>query len=149
MAGVSQRFISALFYWIFIEKVTVLLRNTIQHLTSDEPRDINVQLRTHNYHDLLEAPLGSDYFETILGGYDSLINDSEEGTKEVDPNEEQYQVLLYYPNIDVVIDHINSKRVYNSYDQYVGAAVLLPHHKGEKRMVNVSNHVKHNDFCSG
>ena len=48
--GLSHRVVSAICYWIIIEKVKVLYRTTFQHLTAEEPRDPDVQERIRDYH---------------------------------------------------------------------------------------------------
>ena len=88
--GVSHRVGSDLYYWIISDKVKVLSRKTVQHLTAEEPRDPDVQEWIRDYHDYLEYLLGSKEFDTSLGGYDSLINYYEEGIAKGDPNDEGY-----------------------------------------------------------
>ena len=70
-------------------KRKVISRNIIQHLTSDKPRDTNVQGWIHDYHGSLEYALGSDSFGTSLDVYKLFINDNEEGTTKGDPDEEE------------------------------------------------------------
>ena len=47
-----------------------------------------------------------------------------------DPNEEGYQGLLYSPEIDEIIDNSDEEREDNSYEQYIGAEVMLSDWKG-------------------
>ena len=47
----------------------------------------------------MEDVLGSEDFGTSLYGYDSFINDDEEGIATGDPNEEGYQGPPDYPAI--------------------------------------------------
>ena len=98
--GVSNRVGSDLFYWILSEKGTVLSQTTVQHLTAEEPRDPDVQERICDYHGSLENVLGSEDFGDSLDGYDSFINDDEEGIAKGDPNEEGYQGPPYSSEID-------------------------------------------------
>ena len=67
-----------------------LLCTTIHHLTADEPRYTDVQEQIHGYHGFLEDALGSEEFGASLNGYESFINDDEEGTSKGGLNEEEY-----------------------------------------------------------
>ena len=75
--GVSHRVGSALCYWILSEKGKVLSQTIVQNLTSEEPRDPEVQERIRDYRGSLEDVLGSKDFGNSLYGYDSFINDDE------------------------------------------------------------------------
>ena len=132
---VSHRVRSALCYCILSEKGKVLSSTTGQHLTADRPRDANIQERIRDYHVLLEATLGSEYLGTSLVGYDSFINNDEEGTEKFDPNKEEYQGLPDSPEIDDIIDNSDEKRAANLYYHYIGDVVLLPNFEGGKLMV--------------
>ena len=103
--GVSQRVISAICYCILSEKGRVLSHTTVQHITSDKPRGPDVQERIRDYHGSLEVSLGSEDFGTSLDGYDSFIDDDEEGTAKGYLNEEEYQGLPYSPDIHNIIDN--------------------------------------------
>ena len=72
--GVLHRVISSLFFWVFSEKVNVLSRTTVKHLTDEEPRVTGVQERIRDYHGSLEDALGSEDFGNSLDGYDSFVN---------------------------------------------------------------------------
>ena len=74
----------------------------------------------------MEDVLGSEDFVTSLYGYDSFINDDEEGIYNGDPNEKGYQGHLDSPEIDKIIYNIDEERAANSYDQYIGSKVVLP-----------------------
>ena len=115
--GVSTRVESALRYCILINKRNVLPHTTFNHLTVDEPRDTNYQKRIWDYYGLLESALGSEYFGTSLDGYDSFINDDEDGIAKGDPNEDVYQGPPDSPEIDEIIDNSDEERAANSYDQ--------------------------------
>ena len=84
--GVSYRVGSDICYFIISEKGKVLSRITVQRITAEEPRDPDVQERIRGYHGSLEDALGSEDFGTSLDGYDSFINDDEEGIAKGDPN---------------------------------------------------------------
>ena len=71
----------------------VLSLTTIQHLTFKEPRNTNVQENIRDCHVSLEAVHGSEEFGTSLDGYYSFVDDYEEVTEKVGPNEEEYQGL--------------------------------------------------------
>ena len=132
---VSHRVRSALCYCILSEKGKVLSSTTGQNQTADRPRNANIQEQIRDYHVLLEATLGSEYLGTSLVGYDSFINNDEEGTEKFDPNKEEYQGLPDYPEIDDIIDNSDEKRAANSYYHYIGDVVLLPNFEGGKLMV--------------
>ena len=135
--GVSHRVGSALCYWILSEKVNFLSQTKVQHLTAEEPRDTDGQELIRDYHGFLEDVLGSKDFGTSLDGYDSFVNDDEEGIAKFDPNKEGYQGPPYSPEIDEIIDNRDEERAANSYDQYNGDEVVLPDRMGEKLMGKV------------
>ena len=83
---VSHRVGSELCYWILSEKGEVLSLTTVHHLTDDKPRDPNIQERISDYHGSLESALGSEEFGNSLDGYESSMNDDEEGITKGDPN---------------------------------------------------------------
>ena len=101
--GESHRVGSALYYWLISEKEKVLSITRVQHLTAEKPRDPIVQEQIRDYHGSLEYALGSKDFGLSLGGYESFINDDEEGFSKGDPNEEVYQGPPYYLEIDEII----------------------------------------------
>ena len=115
--GVSHRVGIALCYWILSEKVKVLSRTTVQHLTAEEPRDPDVQEQIRDYHRSMEDSLGSEDFGTNLDGYDSFINKDEEGVAKGEPNKEEYQGPPDFPKIDEIIDNSDEESSTNSYDQ--------------------------------
>ena len=147
--GVSHRVVNALCYWILSEKGNVLSRTTVQHLTAEEPRDPDVQERIRDYHGFLEETLGGEEFGTILDGYDSLMNDYEEGIYKGETNEEGYQGPPDPPEIDEIIDNSDEERAANSYDQYIGAEVVLPDRKGDKIMEKVRKRVRYYETSTG
>ena len=69
------------------------------------------------------------------------MNDNEEGMAKGDPNKEGYQGPSYYPDIDSIKDNSDEERAANSYDQYIGAEVVLPDRKGEKLIGKVRKRV--------
>ena len=129
--GVSHMLVIDLCYWIITDKGNVLSRTIVQHLNSEEPRDPDVQNWVRDQHGCLEDVIVSKEFGTILDGYDYFINDDEEGITKGEPNEEGYQVPSDLPEIYEIIDNSDKERVDNSYDQYIGAEVVLPDQKGE------------------
>ena len=124
--GVSHRVVSALFYWILSEKGKILSQTKVQDITAEEPRDPDVQERICDYHESLEYVLGSEDFGSSLDGYDSFINDDEEDIAKCDPNEERYQGTPDSLEIYKIIDNKDEENLDNSYDQYIGAKVVLP-----------------------
>ena len=98
--GVSHRVGSALCYLILSEKGKVLSQTTVHHLTAKEPKHPDVHERIRDYHGSLEDALGSEDFGTSLYGYESFMNDDEEGIAKCDPNKEGYQGPPDYPEID-------------------------------------------------
>ena len=121
-------------YFILSEKGGVISHTTVQHLTSDKPRGPDVQERIRDYHGSLEVAHGSEDFGSSLDGYDSFIGGDEEDTAKGYLNEEEYQELPYSPDIHEIMDNSDEERAANYYDQYIGAEVVLPDRKGEKRM---------------
>ena len=69
------------------------------------------------------------------------MNDDEEGIDNGDPNEYGYQGPPDCPEIYEIIDNRGEEREANSYDQYIGAEVVLPDQKGEKLMGKVRKRV--------
>ena len=134
--GVSHRVRSALCYWILSEK-GFFSQTTVQYLTAKEPRDPGVQERIRDYHGSLRDVLGSEYFGTILDGYDSLVNYYENGITKGDTNEEGYQVPPDSSDIDEIIYNSDEEREANSYDQYIGSEFVLLDWMDEKLMGKV------------
>ena len=116
---------SMLCYLILIKKGSVLLCTTIKHVTDEKPRYPNVQEWIQDYHGYLEAALVSENFGTSLDVYDSFINDNEGGTAKGNPNEEDYQGLPDYLELDEVIDIINKTELIRPMNwRYSGSAWL-------------------------
>ena len=84
-----------------------------------------------------------------MDGYYSFINDDEEGVDKGDPNEEGYQGPPDSPYIYEIIDNSDEEIAANSYDQYIGADVVLPDRNGEKLMGEVSKRVIYDDTSTG
>ena len=103
--GLSHRVGSALCYCNLSEKGKILSQTTVQHITAEEPRYTDVQDLIRDYHGSLEDVLGSNDVGTSLDGYDSLINDDEEGIAKFDSNKEGYQGPPDSPEIDEIIDN--------------------------------------------
>ena len=97
----------------------------------------------------MEDVLEIEYFVTSLDGYDSFINDDEEGIAKGDPNKEGYQGPPDYPEIDEIIDNSDEEKAANSYDQYIGSEVVLLDMKGEKIMGEVRKCVIYDDTSTG
>ena len=146
---VSHRVGSGLGYWILSEKGKFLSQTTVQHLTAEETIDPDVQERICDYHGSLEDVLGSENFGTSFDGYESFINDDEKGVSKGYPNQEGYHGPPDSPDIDEIIDNSYEERAANSYDQYIGAEVVLPYRKGEKLMGKVRQHVRYDDTSTG
>ena len=106
-------------------------------------------MRIRDYHGSLEDALGSEYFGTSLDGYESFINDDEEGISKGDPNEEEYQGPPHSPDIYEIMDNSDEERAANSYDQYIGDEVLLPDRKGEKLMGKIRKSFIYDDTSTG
>ena len=84
-----------------------------------------------------------------MDGYDSFVNDDEEGIDKGDPIEEGYQVPPYSPEIYEIIDNSNEERAANYYDQYIGAEVVLPDRDVEKLMGKVRKRVIYDNTSTG
>ena len=97
----------------------------------------------------MEDGLGIQYFGTSLDGYDSFINDDEEGIAKGDPNRERYQGPPDSPEIDEILDNSDEEMAANSYGQYIGDEVVLPDFKGEKLMRKVRKGVRYDDKSTG
>ena len=147
--GVSHRVVIDLCYWILSKKGEVLYQTTVQHLTAEEPRDPDFQQRIRDYHGSLEDALGSEDFVTSLDGYESFINDDEQAIVKGDPNEEGHQGPPDSPEMDEIIDNSDEEREANSYDQYIGAEVVLPDRQAEKLMGKVSKCFRYDDASIG
>ena len=65
----------------------------------------------------MEDALGREDFGTSLDGYESFINDYEEGIGKGDPNKEGYQGPPDSPEKDEIIDNSDEERAANSYEQ--------------------------------
>ena len=117
----------------------------LEAMIAEESRDTDVQERIRVFFCSLEDSLGSDDFCTSLDGYDSFINDDEEGIAKGDPNEEGYQGTPDSPEIDEILDNSDEERAANSYDQYIGDEVVLHDRKGEKLMGKVRKRVRYDD----
>ena len=103
--GLSHRVGSSLCYCNLSEKGKILSQTTVQHITAEEPRDTDVQELIRDYHGFLEDVLGSKDFGTSLDGYESFMNDDEEGIAKFDTNKEGYQGPPDSPEIDEIIDN--------------------------------------------
>ena len=67
--GVSHRVGSTLCYWILSNKGNIISCTTVQNITADKSRYLNVQERICDYHGLLEAAFVCEGFGTSLYGY--------------------------------------------------------------------------------
>ena len=74
---------------------------------------------------MLEYAIGSDNFGIILNSYDIFKNDDEEAIKNGDANEEEYQGLTGYPELNDAIYNSNEEKASNSYNQYIRDEVAL------------------------
>ena len=81
-------------------------------------------------------------------GYDSFINDVEEGTVKGDPIEEEYKGLPSSHEIDYIIDNSEEERTTNSYDQFIGAEVFLTGRKDEKLMGKIRKNINYDDIST-
>ena len=60
-----------------------------------------------------------------------------------------YQGPTDSPEIDEIIDNSDEERPSKSYDQYIGAEVVIPDWKGDKLLGNVSKRVRYDDTSTG
>ena len=81
--------------------------------------------------------------------YESFINYDEEVITKGDPNAEGYQGPPYYPEIDEIIDNSDEERPSKSYDQYIGADIVLPDCNDKKIMGKVRKRVRYDDTSTG
>ena len=70
-------------------------------------------------------------------GYDSFINDDYDGISKGYQKKEGYQGPPDSPEIDEIVDNSDEERAADSYDQYIGAEVVIPDQKSEKLMMKV------------
>ena len=73
--GVSHQVGSALFYCFLTEKVNIVARTTVQHVTRDEAENPEIQQSTRNYHMTLASVIGADEFMFDINGRDAFINE--------------------------------------------------------------------------
>ena len=98
---------------------------------------------------MLEYSLGSDNFVTSLDGYDALINIDKEYFAKCDQNGWNSQGLPYYTELYSDVDNINEEKLADPYDQYIVDEVVLPDHKGDKRVGKVKKCVKYSELGTG
>ena len=115
--GVSHRVGSAICYCIISEKGKVLSETTVQKITAEEPRDIDFLEQIRDYHGYLEYLIEIKDLGTSLDGYESFINDDEEGIGKGHPNKEGHQGPPDPPGIDEIIDNSYEERAANYYYQ--------------------------------
>ena len=72
--GFSNRVGSALCYWVLTEKLNIVARTTVQHVTRDEAENSEIQQNINNYHMTLESAIGADEFILDIDGTDALFN---------------------------------------------------------------------------
>ena len=73
--GFSNRVGSALCYWVLTEKLNIVARTTVQHVTRDEAENSEIQQNINNYHMTLESAIGADEFMLDLYGMYEFINE--------------------------------------------------------------------------
>ena len=81
--------------------------------------------------------------------YDPFINDDEEIIAKGNLNEEEYQASPDSSEIYEIIKNSDKERAANSYDQCIGAGVVLPDSKSEKLMIKVRKSVRYDDTSTG
>ena len=79
----------------------------------------------------MEAAIGSDHFGICLDSYDVFINDDEDAITKGDTNDEKYQVLMGYPELNYDKDNSDEDKGDKTYDQYIEDKVALPNWKGD------------------
>ena len=73
----------------------------------------------------LEPAIVTDEFMTDLDGMDTFIDDEFKSQEGQDFWEESYQELPDSREMDKVVDHENTKKAVDTYDQFVGDEVCL------------------------
>ena len=66
---------SALCYWVLTEKVNIITRTIVQHVTQDEAKTPEIQQSIKNYHITLESSIVADEYMSYLDGMDAFINE--------------------------------------------------------------------------
>ena len=84
-----------------------------------------------------------------MGGYDSLINDYEEGYENGDPNEEEHQGLPDSSDKDYIIYNSEKYMTANYYGQYIGAEVVLSNRKADKLIGKFRKIINYNCISTG
>ena len=57
------------------EKVNIIARTTVQHVTWDETENLEIQQSIRNYHTTLDSTIGADEFISDIDGMDEFINE--------------------------------------------------------------------------
>ena len=73
----------------------------------------------------LESAIVADKFMLDICGMDEFINTEFMSQEEEDVQEEPYQGLLDFTDMDDVVDQENSEKAVDTYDQFVGAEVCI------------------------
>lgn len=137
--GVSHRVGSALCYWILTSNCKVVSRTTVQHVTEEDTSKDDIKIKIKGYTNSVNQFLGENAYVTDLEGFGSLVNEDIP-----DPYEEWRDGIVSQdkvepdpltdriPDIDDELDDSIS-----TYDQYIGADVLIHDSKDLSRMARV------------
>ena len=138
--GVSHRIGSALCYWVLTSKGTVLSRTTVQHVTTDETRDINIAAKISGHKESLDKQLSDPQYISNNEDFKGFIMDdylpANVNEQAMHGQEEEYQEGKDLPEVDEV-KGIHDDQNNDAYDGYIGAEVCLPDANGKERLGKV------------
>ncbi len=142
--GPSHHIGSALYYYIWTEKATVLSRTSVQHITEEEFQTAEMQGRVADYHNTLNQHIDatSQYANEENGG--DFIRDDETVPAGYEDGGD-YFGLEEAPDIDDVIDSENERTESDTYDKYIAAEIVLPNSADQSLMAKVRKKLKSND----
>ena len=142
--GPSHHIGSALCYYILTEKATVLSRTSVQHITAEEFETTEMKARVTAYHESLDKHIDatSEYVSEESG--DDFVKDDETVPVGYEPDRD-YFGLEEAPDIDEIIDGENELTQSDSYDQYIGAEVVLPNSADQSLMARVKRKLRSDD----
>jgi hypothetical protein len=146
--GVSHRVGSALCYWVVNSNGKLLARTTVQHVTADEMATDEVKQKIASYTSGLERFLGDSAYVSDLDGFDQFVNDDEPDPFDTWRESQAMQGLEEpplvdeAPDIDDIVNSHDPVGASDAYHSYLGAEVLLPDARGNKRMAKVIKRVR-------
>lgn len=146
--GVSHHIGSALCYYILTDKGEVISRTTVQHIPRDEFMKPEIQAAVKSYHSSLDQFLGQDQY--IYEQEDNeFIRDDVQADVGTGFTDEELGMLMIAMDVDEFVKADDAESEADTYDQYIGAEVVLPNAADEKLMAKVRRKVHSDDRNSG